>query len=126
MAKSFKSLKSLRFQKYDKYDNPIFIASASKPEEEDNFEILKNIHDKLEKKEYGCFLPVYNSDTYGYSSIRFKKNVNLKVMPQAKYDIDYSIYMKTDNNRTYINACLHKVKLVSRAPKEDKGEELEL
>ena len=118
------SLKSLRFQKIDKYNNPIFICNK---DEQDNFNQLKELSEKLEQ--YDCFTPVYHSDTYNYCTLRIKKNVkHPDFYPNDRFDITFTINKKTnsDTDKISINCYSSKMKLVSKAPVLDIGEELDL
>ena len=67
-------LQNLRFQKYDKYAHPIFIASNN-DEELENYTTLKHLAERIEEKQYDTFLPIYNSEEFNYSSIRFMKSI---------------------------------------------------
>lgn len=120
------SLKSLRFQKFDKFQNPVFIASGTKDNEKMNYDTLKEYHEKLEDKDYGTFLPIYNSDEHNYTTIRFKKNDKYNPKPRAKYDVDFKIKTITKNQKIYVNCYIERMKFVEKAEKIDEGEELEL
>lgn len=122
------SLKSIRFQKFDQYQNPVFIASSNKADEKEMYDLLKSYSDKLENQTYGTFLPIYSNEAYRYATIRFKKSQKYNKMTHGdRYDIEYSIKkkVKPEDGKTYINCYLNKMKLVSKAPKPDWGEDVE-
>jgi hypothetical protein len=121
------SLQKIRFQKYDKFSNPVFIVSSQKPDELENYKILKEYANKLEDKQYDTYLPIYNSTEYNYSSIRFGKSDKYKTLsPNAKYNIDYKIMTATRNDKIYVNCYIQKIRMVEKAPKvfEEVGNEL--
>ena len=120
------SLKSIRFQKTDKFNNIVMIASKSKPNELENYETLKKYAEKLENKDYGTYLPIYNSPQYNYSTIKFFKNEKYKFVPNVLYDIDYKITTITKNSKIYVNCHIQKCKMVGKAPADAIGEELDL
>jgi len=121
------SLKSIRFQKYDKFQNPVFIASSTKPDEKENYEVLKEYAEKLEDKDYGTYLPIFHSDQYNYATVRYKKNdKHTKLLPRATYNVDYKIKTITKDQKIYVNCFIERVRLVSKPPVIDEGEELEL
>jgi hypothetical protein len=112
------SLQKIRFQKYDKYSNPVFIASSKKPDESKNYETLKDYAEKLEDKQYDTYLPIYNSQEYNYSSIRFCKSDKYKTLsPNAKYNIDYKIMIVTRDEKIYVNCYIQRIRMVEKAPK---------
>lgn len=131
-----KQLMKLRFQKYDKYDNPIFIASSKKNIESENFHILKEYAEKLEEKDYGTYLPIYHSELYNYTTIRFKKNArsgsdsklskHRDLIPNAKYNVNYRIKTVAKDSKIYVNCILEKIKMIENAPVVDDGEDLDL
>lgn len=123
-----KQLLRLRFQKYDKYENPIFIASSQKATESENFNTLKEYAEKLEEKDYGTYLPIYHSELYNYTTIRFKKNTKYQkdLIPNAKYNVNYRIKTVVKDSKIYVNCILEKLKMVENAPVVDEGEDLDL
>lgn len=123
-----KQLLRLRFQKYDKYENPIFIASSKMDIESENFQILKEYAEKLEEKDYDTYLPIYHSELYNYTTIRFKKNTKYQkdLIPNAKYNLNYRIKTVAKNSKIYVNCILEKLKMVENAPVVDDGEDLDL
>lgn len=123
-----KQLKSIRFQKNDKFDNPIFIASSKHAGDSENFQILKDYAEKLEDKDYGTYLPIYHSELYNYTTIRFKKNARTQkdLIPNAKYNVDYRIKTVTKDSKIYVNCILEKIKMVENAPIVADGEDLDL
>ena len=119
-------LHNLRFQKYDKYAHPIFIASNN-DEEVENYTSLKDLAERIEEKQYDTFLPIYNSEEFNYSSIRFTKNTKFSnLVPNARYNIDYKITTITKNNRIFVNCHAAVMRMIAKPPIEDIGAELEL
>ena len=117
-------LKSIRFQKFDTYENPVFIANSIK--EPVMFAKLTKFHKQLQKKNYDTFLPIYSDDEKGYASIRFKKNHTYpNLTPNAVYDLKYAIKQKEHEDKTYVSCYINSLKLVSKAPKLDLGEDLQ-
>ncbi len=107
------SIQSLRFQKYDAYQNPVFIASSERLEEIENFNSVKDTYMKLINKDFGTFLPIFHSDTYNYTTIRAKKNMNHpNLLVNATYDIQYVMRTVEKDGRTYVNVHISKFKLV--------------
>ena len=118
-------LHNLRFQKYDKYAHPIFIASNN-DEELENYTTLKDLAERIEEKQYDTFLPIYNSEEFNYSCIRFMKNTKLSnLVPNARYNIDYKITTITKNNRIFVNCHAAVMRMITKPPIEDIGAELE-
>ena len=102
------------------------IASSSKPNELQNYETLKDYAEKLENKDYGTYLPIFHSEQYNYSTIRFCKNEKFKLEKNALYNVEYKITTITKNTKIYVNCHIQKCKMVGKAPVEEIGEELEL
>ena len=119
-----KTLKSIRFQKKDKYENSIFICSELNPEEEENCETLKTMALKLNES-YDTFLPIYYSENYNYSSIRFSKNSKFVPQENCTYDIEYVIKLKNKNDKQYVNCFIQKMKFISKREIDD-GVEIEI
>jgi hypothetical protein len=118
-------LQNLRFQKFDKFEHPIFIASNT-PEELENHTTLKDLAERLIEKQYDTFLPIYNSEEFNYSSIRFMKNSkHSNLVPNARYDIEYSVRTVTKTDRIFVNCHASFIKMKKNAPVEDIGEELD-
>ena len=119
-------LESLRFQKYDKYENYVFIASINKLEEETNYNILQNIHNKLEGK-YESYLPLYKSDMYNYVSVTIRKNYKFtdKLVIGNTYNVEFDIREVEKDDKIYVNCTLKKIKLHTRKPKENLGSIIE-
>lgn len=119
------SLNSIRFQKFDKYSNPIFIVNSEK--EPVNFKRLTKYYTTLESKEYNTFLPIYSNEENKYATIRFKKNSSKypNFTKNNVYDIKYSIKQKEHEGKTYVNCYINSLKLVSRAPKIDLGQDID-
>jgi hypothetical protein len=116
---------TLRFQKFDKFENPVFI--AKKVDLPESYEKLKKYHKKLEAKEYGTFLPIFEHEVYGYSTIRFYKNAKFsKFVESATYKIKFEISVKEKKGKHYVNCYIKSVKFVSSAPVMDIGEVLDL
>ena len=116
---------TLKFSKLDKYDNPVFI--ARKDDLPEAYKKLKKYHKKLEAKEYGTFLPIFEHEVYGYSTIRFFKNRKFsKFVEGATYAIDFVVSTKEKKNKHYVNCFINKVKFVNPAPEMDVGDVLDL
>lgn len=120
------SLKSIRFQKNDKFGNIVMIASNTKTEELENYEILKNYAEKLEEKQYDTYLPIFQSEEHNYSTIRFAKNPKHNLLTNARYNIEYKIKTVAKNDKIYVNCHIEKLKMVAKPVVEDEREELDL
>ena len=118
------SLSSIKFSKFDKYDNPTF--TATQKLDEINYTILEDLAHKLEQKDFQTFLPIYHNSQYNYTTIRFFKDPKHKLEEGCKYDINFTIKTKVKDNKTFVNCYFKAVKFVSRPPKVDEGDELEL
>ena len=114
-------LKNIRFQKVDKYDNLIFIANKT---EKENYDDLKDKALKLENR-FETFMPIFHSEKFNYSTIRFVKNSKATVEPDCVYDIDYIIKLKNKDGKTYVNCFINTIKFIKKNERDD-GEVLEL
>ena len=122
-----KVINSIRFHKYDQYGNSIMIASGSMDSEQENYENLKELAQKLDDKDFGTYLPIFNSTQYNYSTIRFKKdNKTTKLIPRAKYDITYKIKTIMRDSKIYVNCFVTKIRMVEKPPVIDEGELLKI
>ena len=114
----------LRFLKYDQYKHPIFIASNRKDTEIASFNKLRDYAEKIREKEYDTFNPIYYDVENQFASIRFKhKGSPLEF--GAFYSIDFKITKKEKLSKIYVNCYIDKIKLISKAEKIDRGEELD-
>jgi len=93
------------------------IASGSMDSEQENYENLKELAQKLDDKDFGTYLPIFNSTQYNYSTIRFKKdNKTTKLIPRAKYDITYKIKTIMRDSKIYVNCFVTKIRMVEKPP----------
>jgi hypothetical protein len=114
---------NIQFSKFDQYGNSVFVVQEDDPGKK-SFEMLTKYHKKLDKQ-YSTFLPIYA--TSEYASIRFKKNPKYsKMIPRNIYQVTFVVKRKTTDEKHYINCFLRKLKLISRAPDLDLGEDLDL
>jgi hypothetical protein len=115
-------IQNLRFQKLDAYKNSVFIAGK----DEENFKTLSELAQKLHEKKYDTFLPIYSSVEFNYSTIRFTKNTKYTLIPNAKYEIEFTIRAAVKHERTYVNCVIKTLRMTEKPPEIDYGEELEL
>jgi len=117
-------LKSIRFQKLDQYDNPVFISSGDRADEIDNYTQLKKFSEQLSDK-YDTFLPIFHSDVFNFSTIRFKKSKenSLTLKENASYDINYTAKVREVNGKSFVNCYINKLSLV-KMPVIDEGKEI--
>ena len=121
------TIQNLRFQKCDKYSNPVFIASKIRPDELDNYNTLAEYAQKLEDKQYDTYMPIYKSVEFNFASLRIKKNDKCpKMIPRATYDLTFKIKTITRDEKTYVNCFIDKIKMNTKAPVIEEGEELEM
>ena len=116
-------LSSIKFQKFDNFNN--FVCIASEKIDKVNYEILKDYAHKLEKMNYGTFIPIFHNDQHSYTNIRFFKSNKFKMVEDNKYDIEFDIKIKEKNNKKYVNCHIKTLKFVSK-PMYDEGEVLVL
>ena len=115
---------NLRFLKYDQYKHPIFIASSRKDSEIASFNKLRDYSEKIREKEYNTFNPIYYDLENQFASIRFQyKGSPLEI--GAVYSVDFKITKKEKDNKIYVNCYIDKIKLIAKAEKIDRGEELD-
>ena len=116
---------NLRFLKYDQFNNPIFIASNRKDTEIVSFNKLRDYSEQIKEKEYDTFNPIYHDVKNQFASIRFQyKGSPLEL--GSVYSLDFKITKKEKLNKIYVNCYIDKIKLISKAEKIDRGEELDL
>ena len=114
----------LRFLKNDQFKNPIFIASSRKDTEIASFTKLREYYEQIRSYEFDTFIPIYYDVENQFASIRFKhKGAQLEF--GAVYSVDFKITKKEKLSKIYVNCYIDKIKLIAKAEKIDRGEELD-
>ena len=92
------TISNLRFQKTDQY-SAIFIVNQK--QEPSTYKTLTRYANKLSKKYEDSFLPIYNSEQYNYSTIRFKKSFIFEELePNDVVSIDFAVRRAATNKRS--------------------------
>ena len=120
------SIKNIRFQKLDDYQNFIFIANSKK--EPKLYKKLSKFYKQLAKKYAESFLPVYENKTHNYATIRLKKDYKiskLKLLSGDVVNIEFVVRKRVnEDGKVSVKCYVDTIKLVSRAPPVDLGDEL--
>lgn len=117
----------LRFQKFDKYANAIFIVSATREDEKESYDKLKEYYEKIYNTT-DTFLPIYDSLEFQYATIRYKKDTRKhnNLRQNDVYQVDFTIKKAEREGKVYYNCFSTKIKHLEKAPEIDYGEEIEL
>jgi hypothetical protein len=104
----------LTFSKLDKYENMRF--NCSEKVDLKSYNDLKNKYNKLVEKDLDTYLPIYNNCEFKFCTITFKKSnqKKYKLIPKAVYEVEFNLTTHQHNDKTYINANISKLKLISQ------------
>ena len=107
---------NLRFQKYDKYDLPVFICCPKNIDEKDSHNKLKIYHAKLQALNLNTFLPIYASNKYAFTTVRFKKSPMLKDLSEGNtYEVDFSVKTMARDGKTFVNVFCNAINMVKES-----------
>lgn len=102
----------LTFSKLDKYENMRF--SCSEKVDLKSYNDLKNKYNKLVERDMDTYLPLYLNSEFKFCTITFKSGQKkYKLIPKALYEVEFNLTTHQHNDKTYINANIKKLKLVS-------------